>query len=129
MKVLCTGDREWVDLETIVAELEKLPSGTIIIHGACRGADVACGLIAEALGFVVRPYPADWSGLERAAGPIRNQHMVNVEHRTEEPIDLCLAFHDDLLRSKGTKDMIKRIEKAKIPWKQVKSRFCCSVQA
>lgn len=39
MKVLVTGGRAWVDLAPVQRELEALPKGTILIHGACRGAD------------------------------------------------------------------------------------------
>ena len=114
MKVLVTGDREWSDIETVVAVLSQLPPGTTIIHGACRGADIICAAVAEALGFVVRGYPADWDRFPKAAGPIRNQQMVDVEHRPVEPIDLCLAFHNDIKNSRGTRDMIRRARKAKI---------------
>lgn len=112
--MLVTGDREWSDIETVVAVLSQLPAGTIIIHGACRGADNTCAAVAEALGFVVRDYPADWDRFPKAAGPIRNQQMLDVEHRPDEPIDLCLAFHNDIINSRGTRDMIKRARKAKI---------------
>jgi hypothetical protein len=117
MKVLATGDRGWDDLERVFEELQLFPLGTILIHGACRGADSACGEIAAALGFVVRPYPADWIAFPRAAGPIRNQQMLDVEHRSDEPIDLCLAFHNDIASSKGTADMLRQVKAAGIPWK------------
>lgn len=114
MKVLVTGDRDWDDVETIVSELEKLPPGTIIVHGACRGADNICAAVGEALGFIVRPYPTDWDRYPRAAGPIRNQQMIDAEHRQDEPIDLCKAFHNNIERSRGTRDMMTRAKKAKI---------------
>ena len=114
MKILVTGDREWDDIMTVVETLEKFPSGTIIVHGACRGADNTCAAIAEDLGFIVRPYPADWVKFPRAAGPIRNQQMLDEEHRDDEPIDQCIAFHNNMAASKGTKDMVKRAEKANI---------------
>jgi len=114
MKVLVTGDREWTDIKTVIDTLEQLPAGTILIHGACRGADNICAAVAEALGFVVRPYPADWDKYRKGAGPIRNQQMLTEEHRADEPIDLCLAFHNNIESSRGTRDMIGRATKAKI---------------
>lgn len=124
MKILVTGDREWNDIETIVSVFEKFPFGTIIVHGACRGADNTCAAVAEALGFEVRAYPADWKTYKKAAGPIRNQQMLVSENRHDEPIDLCIAFHDDLEKSTGTRDMVKRSLGAMIPVDLVSSRTC-----
>lgn len=121
MKVLVTGDREWNDVKTVVDVLEQLPPGTILIHGACRGADVTCAAVAEALGFTVRAYPADWDKYRKGAGPIRNQQMITEEHRPEEPIDLCLAFHNNIANSKGTRDMMKRAAKAEITTRLITS--------
>lgn len=122
MKVLVTGDRDWSDVERVAEVLQLLPSGTVLVHGACRGADVTCALVAEQLGFEARPYPADWARYPRAAGPIRNQQMLDEEHTEEAPIDLCLAFHNDIERSRGTADMLRRVVKARIPHRVVTSR-------
>jgi hypothetical protein len=116
-KILVTGDRDWSDIPRVLEELKPYRPGTILVHGDCRGADVICAAIGEALGFEVRPYPADWKTHPRAAGPIRNQQMLDEEHRFEEPIDLCLAFHDRIESSRGTADMLRRVKKAGIPWK------------
>jgi hypothetical protein len=116
-KIIVTGDRAWDDIPCVVEALSGYRSGTVLIHGACRGADIICAAVAETLGFVVRGYPADWAKYPRAAGPIRNQEMLDKEHRSDEPIDLCLAFHDDIKNSKGTADMLDRVVKSAIPWK------------
>jgi hypothetical protein len=79
-----------------------------IVHGAAKGLDTVAAKIARELGYDVVPYEADWSTYGRAAGPIRNQQML------EERPNLVLSFHDDLLSSKGTKDMVKRALKAQI---------------
>jgi hypothetical protein len=106
MKVLVTGSRDWSSIDVIVRELSKLPTGSIIVHGACRGADTIAGVVAEALGFEVRPYPASWNEFARSAGPIRNRYMLCAEHKRNEPVDLVIAFHADLENSTGTKDMV-----------------------
>jgi hypothetical protein len=116
-KILVTGDREWTDIPRVVDELRNYRPGTILVHGACRGADIICAAVAEALRFEVRGYPADWTTFKRAAGPIRNQQMLDVENRPDEPIDLCLAFHNNIDQSRGTADMLRRVEKATIVWK------------
>lgn len=114
-KIQVTGDRNWSDIARVVEELQKYPPGTILIHGACRGADIICAAVAEALGFEVQAYPADWAKFPRAAGPIRNQQMLDEEHRPDEPIGKCLAFHNDIASSRGTADMVARVTKAGIP--------------
>lgn len=122
MKVLVTGDREWTDVETVVAVLAMLPLRSVIVEGEARGADITCRVVAEEMGHEVRGYPADWDRFRRAAGPIRNQQMLDCEHRPDEPIELGIAFHDDLAgKSRGTRDMVNRLQKAGIPWVVVAS--------
>lgn len=129
MKVLITGDREWTDVKAIVDVLEQLPPNTIVVHGACRGADTIAHATAEALGFTIRSYPADWTLHGYAAGPIRNKQMIDVEHTSEEPINLCIAFHDDLDgKSKGTKNMCLRASDAGIEVRNIRST-CASSQS
>lgn len=109
MKVLCCGSRDWEDRATIRAWLTRCPKGTIVVHGAAKGADTIAGEEARALGFEVRPYPAAWKTLGDAAGPERNQRMLDIE----EP-DAVLAFtwalrrEDRPERNTGTGDMVLR---------------------
>lgn len=121
MKVLVTGDRNWTHEPAIYAELSKLPEGTVVIHGDCRGADHMAAEIATKIGFETRAYPADWRKFPKTAGPIRNRLMLKEEHAIFEPIDLCLAFHNDIENSKGTKDMLSLVKKAGIKWKLITS--------
>jgi len=123
MKILVTGDRNWDDLVAIAFALEGLleefdihPQDITLIHGAARGADTIAGLVGDELGMDVRPYPAKWSYYGKAAGPIRNQEMLD-----ENPdIELALVFHSNLDESKGTRDMINRLEKAGIGYRHYK---------
>lgn len=104
MKVLCCGDREWRDWRAILRELVQLGSGTVVVEGECRGADVMCCSVARRLGYEVLPYPATWNKFGRAAGPLRNQQMLD-----ENPdIELVLAFHADLTKSRGTANMVRK---------------------
>lgn len=49
-----------------------------VIHGACKtGVDAIADAWARDQGIDVKPYPADWGRLKRAAGPVRNQQMVD----------------------------------------------------
>jgi len=105
MKVLVCGSRDWswFDAKVIRRELSALPMGSVIIHGACRGVDRMADAIAKDLGLEVRAYPAKWRTHGKAAGPIRNQQMLD-----KECPGLVLAFSYDLSKNKGTADMVKR---------------------
>jgi hypothetical protein len=108
VKVLVCGSRKWVEQAPIERELRKLPPGTIVIHGACRGADNIAGYVAKLLGFEVRPYPADWDLYGPSAGVLRNEKMLR-----EEVPDLALCF--TLGDTPGSMDMLRRLEKAGVP--------------
>jgi len=110
MKLLVCGDRDWpwTYKQAILDILRTLTSpGDIIIHGACRGVDLIAKQCAKELGLEERGYPADWNRYGLAAGPIRNQEMLDKERP-----DLVLAFHPDLSMSKGTRDMVQRAKNA-----------------
>ena len=107
MLILVCGDRNWNDAIPINNALLQYDAKVdIIIHGGARGADSIAGYVAKQLGFQVRVFPANWDLYGRAAGPIRNRQMLN-----EKP-DLVLAFHSDIERSKGTKNMVMIARKA-----------------
>lgn len=114
MKVVVTGDREWNDVEVVVTVLNWFPRGTVLVEGGCRGLDLLARAVAEELGFIVHEYKANWAKYGRPAGVIRNQEMIDREHLLHEPIDLGISFHDDIDNSRGTRDMIRRIDKAGI---------------
>lgn len=79
----------------------------IIVHGAARGADTLGGNWATARGLTVEAYPADWIAEPRAAGPIRNQQMLDTG------IDFGIAFYDrPFWASAGTSDMVRKLTKA-----------------
>jgi hypothetical protein len=109
MKVLVTGDREWTDRDMIRRALSQYPAGTVLIHGAARGADSLADSVGKELGFVIDAKPADWKRLGRAAGPIRNQEMVN------QAPDVVHAFHDYIGASRGTRDCLERADRLGIP--------------
>lgn len=112
MKALICGDRDWTDREAIRSWLSKLQDlgCDTVIHGACRGADMIAEEEAKEMGFDVKSFPARWKEYGRAAGPIRNQQMLD-----EEKPEIVVYFHDDLAASAGTADMIRRASKAGVP--------------
>lgn len=109
MRVIVCGDRNWHDYHAIEGVLSNFRKGTIIIHGAARGADSLADLAAKQLGFERIPFPAKWEELGKKAGIVRNQQMLD-----EGKPDRVIAFHDNIEKSKGTKDMIQRAQKAEI---------------
>jgi hypothetical protein len=109
MRVLICGDRNW-DKEGIVKRVLLQSGATVVIHGDARGADSIAGTLATSLGLKVEAFPADWQRYGRAAGPIRNQQMLD-EGRPEKVI----AFHPSIETSKGTADMVRRARAAGLP--------------
>jgi hypothetical protein len=114
MKLLVTGDRYWRSIEAVVREFSFLPKDTIVVHGAAMGADTLCDIVAKEMGYEVRSYPAEWDRYHNSAGPIRNRKMLDTEHP-----DACIAFHEDIKRSKGTADMINYCKQKGVPVKLV----------
>jgi len=119
VKILVTGDREWSDTRRIVEVLVEYHSSDnppTLIHGACCGADTLAKMVGKALGWNVIPFPADWDKYNLAAGPIRNQVMVD-----QKP-DIVIAFHNNLAKSRGTKNCVSKAIKAGIEIVYVKSK-------
>jgi hypothetical protein len=80
-----------------------------VIEGGANGADLLARSCATQLGMDVEEYAAEWSRYGKAAGPRRNQAML------DSAIHQVLAFHPDLSKSKGTRDMVQRAAQAGVP--------------
>jgi hypothetical protein len=116
MIILVTGSRNhdalqvkehlvaWID-EHKTSETERV----IIMHGNAWGADMgARTAVSEHPDWGEFSLPARWVINGRAAGPMRNQEMLD----TLRP-DVCLAL--PLPDSRGTWDMVNRCIKAGVP--------------
>lgn len=122
MNVLVCGSRTYTDDEEApvlaclvrgLAEHIEISGYMTLIHGAAPGADTLAGRAAETApsGASVDPYPADWNKHGKAAGPIRNQQMLD-----EGKPDMVIAFVDKPLEeSRGTNDMVTRAKAAGLP--------------
>jgi len=114
MRILVCGDRNWTDKKGVFEILDfythTFGEKAYIIEGFARGADKMAGEWAAARNAPLEEFPADWVKYGRAAGPIRNSQML----REGKP-DMVLAFHDDLEKSKGTADMVRRAKGAGLP--------------
>lgn len=109
MRVLVTGSRHWKDRTSIRTALTAYRQpGAVLVSGACpTGADALAEGIWREWGLTVERHPADWLRHGKAAGPIRNQQMVDAG------ADVCLAF--PLPDSRGTQDCIRKAQAAGIP--------------
>ena len=111
MRILITGSRNWANryaLTTALAGLVGDIENAVIVHGDCpSGADAIADDMAAYWGWGVERHTADWGRHGKAAGPIRNQEMVDAG------ADICLAF--PLGESHGTRDCIRRAKAAGIP--------------
>ena len=117
MRVIVCGSRHWTNVERIRKMLAALPQDAIIVHGACQGADAIADVIAKELGMKTEPHPAEWERYGRAAGPIRNEEMLHAGAR------MVIAFHNGLMQSKGTKNMVKLARNANVHVKYVTDDF------
>lgn len=128
LRILFTGDREWDDWAAVVKALEPYPRDALIITGGARGLDTIAEQAAIAMGFLARVrLDADWKHHGKAAGPIRNRQMLEVLRAgPADCVRVVLAFHDDLPRSKGTKDMVNIARKARVAVKLHRHRDASS---
>jgi len=103
MRVLVCGGRDYNDRAVLWYRLDSLgpPEVSAIISGMAPGADSLAAEWAKRFGFPLHAFPADWKKHGRAAGPIRNQRMLD-----EGKPDIVLAFPG----GRGTADMIRRAE-------------------
>jgi hypothetical protein len=120
-RILVTGSRAWKDRLAIAQALVEVINErglpiTIVHGGNQRGADQIVDDIARSVGLMdVEVHPALWEKHGKAAGPIRNQEMVDAG------ADVCLAF--PMGESRGTRDCMRRAEAAGIPVINYEPRF------
>jgi len=114
VRVIVCGGRDYADEDTIRERLKLLrdvSADVTIIHGAAPGADSLAGHVATTLGFDVEAHPANWGKHGKAAGPIRNQEML------DSVVDLVIAFPG----GRGTQDMTNRAKKAGVPVEHIQN--------
>lgn len=121
LRVLVCGGRDYADRNAVFKALDELagditadtPLGTVemtVIHGGCpTGADKFADEYAVVNWCQLHEFKADWEKHGKAAGPIRNQRMLD-----EGKPDIVLAFKG----GKGTEDMVRRARRAKVPVKE-----------
>lgn len=108
-RVGMVGSREGFSLEDIEAAISLLAIDfEVMVTGDARGVDthVQRYCYKNAIGDRLSVKSADWDGLGRSAGPVRNQEIV-------DGIMFLAALWD--LRSRGTRDTINRALRSGVP--------------
>lgn len=111
-RVLVCGGRDFDDFGSLNRELHR-HDVSVVIHGNARGADWLADRWARANAVDRLAFPADWETHGRAAGPKRNQRMLD-----EGRPDLVIAFPG----GRGTADMVRRARKAGVKVIEVSAR-------
>lgn len=77
-RALFSGSRHWDDPYRVQAVIDELPPEAVIVVGDCpTGVDRTVRDHAADLGRATEVHAADWSAHGKAAGPLRNQQMVD----------------------------------------------------
>jgi len=105
-------------LRHLLLRASPFEPGFIMAHGAARGADF---LWEDALVFTyerrpelwmpIRRMPARWSTEGKAAGPLRNQRMLDAV----QPTYWLAAHWNAEPDTPGTADMVRRLREANVP--------------
>lgn len=114
MKVLVTGDRDYKDTKKVYETLDEIQP-KCIVQGGARGADSIAALYAKEHGICCIEVKANWDYYGKGGGPVRNKWMLDWCY----PLDLVVAFHDNLENSKGTKNMMKQAEEDGVEVKHI----------
>lgn len=108
MKILVCGGRHYDDWDQFCDVMNDIASCNRldrIIQGGATGADALARRWCVQWRYPYMHFPADWKKHGKAAGPIRNQRMID-----EGKPDLVVAFPG----GRGTEDMVRRAEAAGI---------------
>lgn len=87
-------------------ELLEVIDTVVLLSGGCRGADQLGECFAKEAGWKIEHHIPEWEKYGRAAGPLRNKHMI-------EQCDAVICFWDG--KSKGTASLIRYAQKCKKP--------------
>jgi len=108
-RVLVCGGRHFDDRAFVFGYLDMLSESVVIntiIQGDCpTGADHLARMWAISRNHHFDSFPANWNAHGRAAGPIRNQRMIDEGRPT-----MGVAFPG----GRGTADMVRRLKAAGI---------------
>jgi hypothetical protein len=123
MKILVCGPRDWTNERKVRVVLSRATGiqdvHYTIIHGACpTGVDAFADAWAKTAGvdwaLASRPsverFPADWEKHGKAAGPMRNQAMI--DSKPDVVIAFAWVASDMRILTPGTRDCVARALRA-----------------
>lgn len=102
MRILVCGGRDFLNFAVVVREMSKIRISAVI-EGGAPGADSLGRHYADIFDIPTITFRADWKRHGRAAGPLRNQKMLD-----EGRPDRVIAFPG----GRGTADMVRRAKAA-----------------
>lgn len=105
-RVLVCGGRDyadWTKVQEVLNDMHAVYGISQVIHGAATGADSLADRWARQVSVEQTAFTADWLAHGKAAGPLRNQRMLD-----EGKPDLVIAFPG----RRGTADMVRRARAA-----------------
>jgi hypothetical protein len=105
-RIAIIGSRTFPAPELVNRFVVELPAGSVVVSGAARGVDTYAEEAAKAHGIETLIFHADWDGLGRKAGPIRNEKII-------ANADRVVAFWDG--KSRGTLNAIYLATRAGLP--------------
>lgn len=116
MKVIIAGGRDFSDMDLLSRKCDRIlrdipPHEITIISGNASGADTLGVQYAYDRKIKVEHYPANWYGVGKGAGEIRNIEMA-------KNADALIAFWDG--KSRGTKHMIDTAVKRGLKFRVIK---------
>ena len=103
LNVIIAGSRSFDDYQKLTTACDNILKGVAadtkitVFSGGAGGTDSLGERYAQAKGYQLKRFPADWEQYGKSAGPVRNHHMA-------KDADIVICFWNGL--SKGTKHMI-----------------------
>lgn len=117
--IFVCGGRDFDDTFALASALKAAARGhdkVVVVHGACpTGADKIADQWAFDEGQVAKRFHADWDAHGKAAGPIRNAEMLTYL-KTANLVAAIVCWDG---KSKGTADMVRRLDEAKISYRLI----------
>lgn len=118
IRIIIAGTRTFDNYDLLKDRVDRIVLGLredypgkriVIVTGAAKGADQLGSKYARERKLALREFPANWRTYGRAAGPIRNQQMLDYILQATPAL---IAFWDD--ESRGTKNMINAAKRADV---------------
>ena len=107
MRIIFSGSRRWDNRKVVKRVIKSLPKNSVVVHGGAPGLDSIAHSLALKYGLALEVHHAEGGRGGRAAGPKRNQQMIDAG------ADTVYAF--PVSESKGTWDLVNKARSAGIP--------------